>query len=320
MKTLHAGAFLLVFAAQAASAQDALYSNGSPDPSQPALGAASLSASGVPAPPGAMWSECAAQGGFANAVGGFSSHLAAGDGAFRFADDFTVPQGAVWVVDVLSVYAYRVGGGDGTSPFEGLNVRIWDGPPWDAASVVIFGDDTTDRLIASEATDVYRIFASATGPLAAQPDTQRRIRRSDADLAGVRLRAGTYWVDWQYTSALEGDEAFSPPVTIVGVRQPAGANAVQLRPQAAGSAWYDAVDEGKPGHTAPDVGVEMPFVLRGMATCDIDFTTDGSIDDLDITAFFAAFENGDMAADVNNDDAIDDLDISEFFRRFEMGC
>ncbi len=52
--------------------------------------------------------------------------------------------------------------------------------------------------------------------------------------------------------------------------------------------------------------------------CQIDFDCSGGVDDLDILAFFAAFEAGD--ADLNGDDGVDDLDISYFFTLFEQGC
>ncbi len=54
--------------------------------------------------------------------------------------------------------------------------------------------------------------------------------------------------------------------------------------------------------------------------CVADFNGDDGVDDLDIVAFFTAFENGDECADVNNDDGIDDLDIVTFFTAFESGC
>ncbi len=54
--------------------------------------------------------------------------------------------------------------------------------------------------------------------------------------------------------------------------------------------------------------------------CAADFNQDDGVDDLDIAAFFAAFENGDTCADVNGDEGIDDLDIAVFFTTFEAGC
>ncbi len=54
--------------------------------------------------------------------------------------------------------------------------------------------------------------------------------------------------------------------------------------------------------------------------CIADFNRDDGVDDLDIAAFFLAFESGEQNADVNNDSGIDDLDISAFFAAFESGC
>lgn len=54
--------------------------------------------------------------------------------------------------------------------------------------------------------------------------------------------------------------------------------------------------------------------------CAADFNNDEGVDDLDIAAFFAAFESGDSCADANGDDGIDDLDIAFFFTQFEQGC
>ncbi len=57
-----------------------------------------------------------------------------------------------------------------------------------------------------------------------------------------------------------------------------------------------------------------------LGVCIADFNGDDGIDDLDIGAFFTAFESGDTSADINGDDAIDDLDITAFFAAFEAGC
>ncbi len=54
--------------------------------------------------------------------------------------------------------------------------------------------------------------------------------------------------------------------------------------------------------------------------CPADFNGDSGVDDLDIAAFFAAFEEGGSCADVNGDEGIDDLDIAAFFASFEQGC
>lgn len=66
--------------------------------------------------------------------------------------------------------------------------------------------------------------------------------------------------------------------------------------------------------------ITPPPPQDGCPPCAADFNGDDGVDDLDITAFFAAFEQGEPCADVNGDDGIDDLDISTFFFAFEQGC
>ncbi len=67
--------------------------------------------------------------------------------------------------------------------------------------------------------------------------------------------------------------------------------------------------------------IDEPGNVIGLSPpCIADFNGDDGVDDLDITAFFAAFEQGEPSADVNGDDGIDDLDITAFFTAFEAGC
>lgn len=75
---------------------------------------------------------------------------------------------------------------------------------------------------------------------------------------------------------------------------------------------YDCVISNACG--GPVTSLAAMLTLR----CIADINCDDSVDDLDITAFFAAFEQG--AADVNGDETVDDLDISAFFAQFEAGC
>ncbi len=51
-----------------------------------------------------------------------------------------------------------------------------------------------------------------------------------------------------------------------------------------------------------------------------DVNGDDGIDDLDIIAFFQAFEEGDLAVDFDASESLDDLDIILFFNAFELGC
>lgn len=249
----------LALAAGAASAAP-IFSNGGGSPSDPGLSTGTVALSGAVAPAGDVWSECPGASGVANAIAGFSSHLTGTTGAYRFADDFTIPPGASWHVDSIAFFAYQAGAGGPSSPFTSINLRIWSGRPGDAGSAVVFGDTSTNRLTASAATNILRIFNSTALPSPAAPDALRRVWRTDAAV-NTTLGPGTYWLDWQYTTSATGGDAFSPPVTIAGQRTRAGANARQFQ-TASGGVWVDVLDTGKPA-TAADVAQDFPFIIDG---------------------------------------------------------
>ncbi|MGE3106800.1 MAG: GC-type dockerin domain-anchored protein [Phycisphaerales bacterium] len=311
-------------AAGAAVAQTDLFSNQSASPSTPALGAASTTLSGAPAPAGSMWSEAPAIGtAEANAVAGFSTHVTGLTGAYRFADDFTVTDPAGWTINSVSFFAYQTGASPLVSPFSAINVRIWSGRPGDQASSIIFGDTTTNRLISSVSTAVYRVFNTVVAPQPIAPDTTRLIWRSTAALGNLHLPPGTYWLDWQYTTVNPAEEAFSPPATTPGSRNQPGANARQFR--IAGSAtagiWANAVDLGKPS-LAPDLAQDFPFIINGLAgaPCAADFNADGAVNSQDFFDFLSAFFVLAPQADVNHDTFVNSQDYFDFLSAFFVGC
>ena len=73
---------------------------------------------------------------------GFGNQASAGN---RIADDFTVG-GSGWLVTTVVFIGYQTGSTT-TSTFTSVNLRIWDGPPNDPTSMVVFGDTTTNRMV-----------------------------------------------------------------------------------------------------------------------------------------------------------------------------
>jgi hypothetical protein len=299
-------------------AQPAIYSNGSADPSVVALSTGAVSGSGVAAPAGGTWSELQGAGGVCNAAGGFAGHATGAGGAFRLADDFVVADNPGWRVDAVAFYAYQTGASGATSPFSGVNVRVWNGRPGDAGSTVVFGDTSTNRMTAATSTGIYRTFNTTVAP-ATSPDSSKLIWRLQVDMNHLFLAPGHYWLDWQYTTLAADGEAFSPAATLLGTRTQSGWNARQL---GTSLQWADLGDGGKPA-TAADVSVDLPFMLIGFAgtqPCNADFNGDGDVGtDADIEAFFACLAGDCCArcgsADFNGDgDVGTDADIEAFFR------
>ncbi len=312
-----AAAVLGAIAATPALAQQALYSNSGGAVTNSGLATGMNTASGLAAPPGAMWSELQTDAtGATNAAAGFSGHETGVAGAYRFADDFVVA-GDSWTLTNVSVYAYQTGVQQPS--ITSANVRIWSGRPGDAGSTVVWGDTSTDRLLAATSTNIYRVFNSVAAPVPPAPDTGRVIWNVNLSLLGAVLQPGTYWLDWQLKTSPAGIEVFSPAVTVAGLRAKAGSNAVQLKP---GGAWTGLVDAGKP-LSAADVAQDLPFIISGYSgnpPCPSDVNADGFVNGVDFDQFTAAFDIGDLFADFDHNGFVNGVDFDAFVSAFEAGC
>ncbi|QSB13645.1 S8 family serine peptidase [Natronosporangium hydrolyticum] len=162
-------------------------------------------------------------------------------GGFRVADVFTVDEGG-WQVDGLTFYGYQTGSST-TSSFTAVNYQIWDGPPDEAGSSVVFGDSSTNQLRDTGWTNAYRISETAV-------DTTRPIMFIEAD-GEFELAEGTYWIDWQLDGSVASGP-WQPPITILGETTTGAAK------QWTGTAWQEWVDTG----TLTQQGA--PFTLTGV--------------------------------------------------------
>jgi hypothetical protein len=179
---------------------------------------------------------------------GASVNLSAGGPHFRIADEFEVTTPGGWTVNNVAFYGYQTGSTT-TSSFTGVNFRIWDGPPNDPNSNIVFGDTTTNRFESTDWTGVYRYAESAIG------NTTRPVMQIVGE-AGVHLMPGTYWLDWQLAGTIASGP-WQPPITIIG--QNTTGNAMQL----AAAGWQPFLDGGT---GTPAQGA--PFQLWGETVCD----------------------------------------------------
>jgi hypothetical protein len=317
--SLRSASFLAVIGAAcgASVAQTTLYNNSG---SGVGLITGTATSTGVPAPAGSAWSEVQADGTGSNAIAGFSVHPAGSNAAYRFADDFPVASRYGWGLREALFFVYSsqpVG-----SPVASANAQIWNGVPGAPGSSVVAGDTTTNRLIGQSALSTYRVFNAGAQPQPQTPDTSRPVWSVRVDLSGIALPPGNYWLDWQLIPATPSAAIFAPPVTILGQRGKAGANAIQLRPTGAG-AWLGVIDPGKPAMSV-DVAQDMPFIIRGVTInlppCESDFNGDGFVDAIDLDLFIMAFIGSDPSADINADGFVDAIDYDLFVRHFADGC
>jgi hypothetical protein len=166
----------------------------------------------------------AVQTGLGMGTYGFGDQYAYG---YRMADDFVV-FGVGADINSIQFYAYQTGSTT-TSTITGVFYQIWNGPPNNPASAVVFGDLTTNRLISSTWSNIYRVLDTAlTG-------NTRPIMVNTVS-CGASLAPGTYWLDWMTDGTL-GSGPWAPPISILGTTTTG--NALQWT-----GAWAAAIDTG----------------------------------------------------------------------------
>jgi hypothetical protein len=137
---------------------------------------------------------------------GFGHQVAVGN---RIADDFVVT-GGPWDIKQIHFYAYQTASPLSPSPMTELYLQIWDGPPNDPASSVVWGDLTTNRLVSSSWSGIYRISESE-----GSGNIQRPIMLNVARI-NTTLFNGTYWLDWTVAGSDSFTGPWAPPITITG--------------------------------------------------------------------------------------------------------
>ncbi|MFZ2095954.1 MAG: hypothetical protein WAV05_04875 [Anaerolineales bacterium] len=173
---------------------------------------------------------------------GFGHQFSGGN---RMADDFTILDPAGWEIDAITFFAYQTSAPITPSPITGVYYQIWDGPPNDPGSSVVFGNLVTNRLQNSVSFDVQR--DSGTSPCA-----DNRYIFTDVASAGLTLSAGTYWIEWMTDGSAAYSGPWAPPITILG--QTTTGNALQYT---SSTGWAAAQDQG----TSTPQG--MPFIIDG---------------------------------------------------------
>jgi hypothetical protein len=147
---------------------------------------------------------------------------------YIIADDFTVPAGETWDIEQITFFAYQTNSGN-TSTITAVHFEIWDGPP-NAGGTTIFGDMTTNRMVSTGWTGVYRVTDYNSGI-----DSARPVMGDVCSPMGIlQLTEGTYWLLWQTDGTLSSGP-WAPPITITG--QTATGNALQYT-----TAWAAALD------------------------------------------------------------------------------
>jgi hypothetical protein len=161
----------------------------------------------------------------------------------RVSDEFIVSENNT-IISTIQFFAYQTN--ETASTITAINLRIWDGPPGQTGSQVVFGDTTTNRLINTQYSNINRVVELDSGVA-----NNRQIAVSEV-LIDQLFNIGTYWLDWQSTgSGTSGP--WVPPVSIVGATSTGNA----LQSSDDGLTFQPVVDSG----TNTPLG--LPFVVTG---------------------------------------------------------
>lgn len=185
---------------------------------------------------------------------GFNNSVASG---FRVADDFEVTAGK-WNITYIRFNSYQLGYIlSESSPITGVYFQIWDGPPNDPASKVVWGDLTTNRLNSwySDWEHAYRVSETTSGTTTRAILTNVATIKQSANMGMpyISLPRGTYWLDWMTDGSASYSGPWVPPVTVTG--QTTTGNALQYTTST--GSWKPVLDSG----TSTQQG--LPFKIYG---------------------------------------------------------
>jgi hypothetical protein len=184
-------------------------------------------------------------------------------GAFRLADDFTIPAGQTWQVNRVVVFGYQTGA---TAPsITSGNLRILSTSPGLSITPTVVSGDTTTNVV-TPANVTLSGTARVTGTTLTA--TNRLMQAIPLTISpAVTLTAGTYWVDFQAAGSVASGPFFPPLTTAILTAPASTGNALQL---ATAGAAYVALAQAFPNPdcltttVGPTQGV--PFIVEGTNT------------------------------------------------------
>lgn len=164
----------------------------------------------------------------------------------RLADDFEIPAGTTWEIDMITVIGYQTNEGPPSS-ITGVYIEIYDDEP--EFGNLLYGDLFTNVMTTTEFMNCYRVNEAGSGTTTNRP---LMVQTSEFGTAIV-LSEGTYWMCWQQDGFGESGP-WNPPITING--QLETGNAVQYYT----GAWSPIADSMS-GELKG-----LPFTLQGTIT------------------------------------------------------
>ncbi len=161
----------------------------------------------------------------------------------RVSDEFIVENDGLFI-ETIDFFAYQTN--EQASSITAVNLQIWDGPPGQIGSQIIFGDTTTNRMLSTQFSGILRVAELDSGA-----NNIRQIAVSSVFI-DLTFDAGTYWLDWQSIGS-GASGPWAPPISITGSTNTGNA----LRSLDNGMTYEPVLDAGL------NTPLGIPFILRG---------------------------------------------------------
>ena len=157
------------------------------------------------------------------------------------ADEFVLTED----FDISKMEFYLYQSGETSATITEAYIRIWDGDPSGAGSIV-WGDLSTNLLDNVVLTDIYRVLEND------QSSQNRRIQLVTATTSGLTLAAGNYYVETSF-SGTGSSGPWMPPITVGGESYTGDA----LQYITTTNNWTPVVDDGNGDPQG------IPFMIYG---------------------------------------------------------
>ena len=179
---------------------------------------------------------------------GYNTLGFSGAGAFRLADDFTVPAGESWNLEAITVFGYQTGAT--AASINAATLQILNGAP--PAGAVVFGNTTTSIPTTTTLSGAFRVTPTTLTA------TNRAIQAVRIPVA-VTLSPGTYFIDFTTAGTVASGPFFPPLVPNIAAPAPTG-NALQFA-----TTWnplrMGLTTDPTGTSTGPQQG--LPFIVEG---------------------------------------------------------
>lgn len=246
------------------------------------------------------------------------------------AEDFTVPEGETWDLDLVTLYAFQTS--QTTATITSIRVNLWTATPFSADSPPPVPDPVPMPVLAAPIVvgageGVFTAHRQST----TSTTTVRPVFAYTVSLDGLpmqgRLGPGTYWLQWAFDGALTpSSNVFQPLVTPRSQVPDSTPHNARLFNDAFGTGarfWF----EGREGFVAGQSdgrAYTLPLILEGTRTttpdCIADFNDSGSVSVQDLFDFLGAYFANDPRADVNTSGAVSVQDIFDYLGLYFAGC